>query len=91
MSETRETCPGCLGAGDWFTYCCDGAGGCSCRGVEVQMGTCNVCDGAGFVDGEYNRSANVDAIRGLHFIGTGPADMYGIWPNRAGIKPDGRS
>lgn len=50
------------------------------------MGTCNVCGGAGFIDGEHDPMANVAAIRGLHFIGTGPRDMYDIWPNRAGVN-----
>lgn len=49
------------------------------------MGACNVCGGTGRVDGTHNPRANVDAIRGLHFIGTGPNDMWSIWPNRAGI------
>lgn len=42
------------------------------------MGTCNVCGGVGsVVEGEHNPMANVDAIRGLCFLGTGPMD--GSW------------
>jgi hypothetical protein len=71
-------CPGCNGSGEWFSECCNGSGGCSCRGQIVPMGRCNVCGGAGHVEDEgYNPRANVDAIQGLCFLGTGPTD--GSW------------
>lgn len=86
FNPEMQTCPGCDGSGSWETECCNGAGGCSCRGERVDMGSCNVCGGTGEVqaDGSFNASANVDAIHGYHFIGSGPSNMEGIWPNRMG-------
>lgn len=81
----QERCPGCRGKGTWQTACCNGAGGCSCEGDIVDMGTCNVCGGAGTVTpGEYDARANLKAIQGLHFVGTGGRDTHSLWPNRGG-------
>lgn len=88
MSEARDSlctngptwvpCPACNGAGDWFSECCDGSGGCSCRGQIVPMGRCNVCHGEGrVIEGQHNPMANVDAIRGLCYLGSGPRN--GRW------------
>lgn len=71
-----EPCP-CCENGEWFSECCDGSRGCSCHGMRVPMGQCNVCHGTGSVDGSHNPRANVDAIQGLCFLGTGPQD--GSW------------
>lgn len=79
-----ETCRGCGGQGTWAVECCNGSGGCSCRGREVDMGTCRECGGSGQIEaGSYSRR-NLAAIRGLHFIGTGPSSMHDVWPNRGG-------
>ena len=78
------TCPSCAGSGVWETECCDGSGGCTCRGQIVPMGTCNVCGGSGEVSEDISdeqRKANCRAIAGLHFIGSGPIGMYDTWPN----------
>lgn len=76
------TCPGCNGAGEWLSECCDGSGGCSCHGQVVQMGGCNVCGGRGEVpEHGYNPMANVETIQGLCFLGTGPKD--GSWAGAA--------
>lgn len=42
-------CPSCNGTGHWETECCNGANGCDCRGERIDMGTCNVCGGAGTI------------------------------------------
>ena len=83
MSDNRQTCPGCYGSGSWETECCNGSGGCSCRGRVVEMGRCNVCGGHGYVvEGDYDPRANLSTIRGLHFIGSGPNGMHNLWPKR---------
>lgn len=91
MTETRERCPSCCGTGSWETECCNGSGGCSCRGEVLDMGRCNVCGGTGSVSGvrgrDWDPDANLKTIRGLHFIGTGPSGMHETWPNRGGWKP----
>jgi hypothetical protein len=83
--DMPKTCPGCGGSGRFETECCSGAGGCSCRGEIVELGSCRVCGGTGqVVDGAYDRMANRNAIQSLHFIGSGPNHSYGIWPKRGG-------
>lgn len=82
-SELMERCPGCLGSGYWETECCDGSGGCSCRGGRIQMGTCNVCRGYGVIGADANRMANVEAITGYCFIGTGPSSGY--WADKPSL------
>lgn len=79
-----ETCRGCGGRGSWETECCNGAGGCSCRGREVDMGTCRECGGRGQIEVGSYRAANRESIRGLHFIGTGSVGTERLWPNRGG-------
>lgn len=77
------TCPGCNGAGHWEAACCNGAGGCDCRGQVIDMGPCNVCGGAGTIPEdapEEQRRANLNAIAGQCFIGRGPTSGY--WANR---------
>lgn len=82
MSNGNEqVCPLCLD-GRWEVECCNGSGGCSCGGEPVDMGICNACKGSGFVGDDYDARANIRAIQGLHFIGTGPRGMYDVWPNR---------
>lgn len=71
-----DFCPGCLGAGRWETECCDGSRGCSCRGQRIDMGYCNVCGGSGFVTIDCDPMANVNAISGYCFIGSGPSSGY---------------
>jgi hypothetical protein len=76
-------CPGCGGDGRFLSECCNGSGGCSCRGEVVDLGACRVCHGSGrVVEGEYDRAANRNVIAGLHFLGSGPSGMHGLWPNR---------
>jgi hypothetical protein len=72
-------CRNCIG-GRWSAECCNGAGGCSCRGQEVDMGACNVCNGTGWHSPEANTMANCDSIRGQCFIGSGPKN--GFWAGR---------
>lgn len=77
--EDKKICPSCYGEGTWDVECCNGAGGCSCKGGLVDMGTCNVCGGAGYViEGQYNERANVNAIMrsGACFAGSGPSSGY---------------
>ena len=59
--------------------CCNGAGGCSCRGDFVDMGPCRVCGGSGWREDGSDPMANVHSIAGLCFIGSGPTD--GSWPD----------
>ncbi len=40
------------------------------------MGACNVCGGSGYRAADADPMANVNAIRGYGFIGTGPAGGY---------------
>lgn len=78
-----KQCPSCHGRGEWETECCNGAGGCDCRGQVVPMGTCNVCCGTGEVPEDVTQDqlhANVRAIAGRCFIGNGPTS--GPWANR---------
>ena len=75
----NEECPSCYGSGEWEAECCNGSGGCSCRGQAVNMGRCNVCNGTGRVtQGKYNARANSDFIlrSGCCFLGTGPSTGY---------------
>jgi len=69
-------CDCCNGRGEWEVACCNGSGGCSCGGELVPMGTCNVCHGTGEIDETADKMANVRAIRGFGFIGSGPAGGY---------------
>jgi hypothetical protein len=72
-TATTITCQYCYGDGTWETECCNGSGGCSCRGQRVDMGPCNVCNGTGRVDPEnYDMEANLKMISGACFIGSGP-------------------
>lgn len=59
--------------GRWSTECCSGSGGCSCGGQMVDMGPCRVCGGTGVLSAGSDTGANVDAIAGYGYIGTGPA------------------
>lgn len=84
--EPIITCPGCYGSGIFETECCSGAGGCSCRGQIVEVGSCNVCQGRGTVQGAYDRRANIVVIEGFAFIGTGPASGWDS-AQRLGVRP----
>ena len=66
------SCEMCYGSGQWETECCNGDRGCSCRGQRVPMGPCNVCRGLGWRRPDANTSANVEAITGLCYVGSGP-------------------
>lgn len=82
--DLGNPCPNCED-GRWETECCSGAGGCSCGGDRVDMGACHSCHGTGVIDENWNRTANCDSIRGLHFIGTGSRGTEQVWPNRGGM------
>lgn len=69
-------CRNCCG-GRWSVECCSGVGGCSCRGQEVDMGMCLVCEGAGWHKPDADTHANIESIRGRCFIGSGPTS--GFW------------
>lgn len=64
-------CRNCYG-GRWEVECCNGSGGCSCRGQPVDMGACNVCGGSGWHRPDADTRANIRSIRGLSYIGSGP-------------------
>lgn len=72
-------CRNCEG-GRWYTECCNGANGCDCRGEIVDMGVCNVCQGAGWHRPNADTEANLNAIRGRCFTGSGPTSGY--WAGR---------
>lgn len=70
----KDICEACGGAGSWEAECCNGSGGCSCRGQRIDMGRCAACGGTGRSDVPgYSPSANLNTIRGYGFIGSGPA------------------
>lgn len=82
-NETMVRCPGCLGSGTWESACCNGAGGCDCRGQIIPMGKCLVCSGTGEISentSQYQRMANCRSIQGLCFIGAGPTS--GPWASK---------
>jgi hypothetical protein len=62
----------CCDNGQWWTECCNGAGGCDCRGQPIQMGACNVCGGTGWCRVDADTRANLRTIEGMCFIGSGP-------------------
>ena len=64
-------CECCYG-GYWESECCNGSGGCSCGGLPIQMGACNVCGGLGYRRPDANTNANVEAIGGACYLGSGP-------------------
>jgi hypothetical protein len=66
-----ERCDCCEG-GFWEVECCNGSGGCSCKGQRVAMGPCNVCRGTGWISPDADRRANLRTIEGLCYIGSGP-------------------
>ena len=59
-------CNHCEG-GRWAVECCSGAGGCDCRGQEVDMGQCNVCGGTGWKRPDADMRANLRTIEGRCF------------------------
>lgn len=64
-------CEMCIG-GRWETECCNGSGGCSCKGERIDMGRCNVCGGSGMRRKDANKMANCYTIRGQCYVGSGP-------------------
>ena len=68
-------CRSCIG-GRLITECCNGSGGCDCRGQEMDMGACRVCNGGGWCHEDADTSANLRAIRGMihsgGYLGSGP-------------------
>jgi hypothetical protein len=64
-------CRNCI-AGRWETECCNGSGGCDCRGQVVDMGRCLVCNGTGWHRPDANTDANRRSIAGCSYIGRGP-------------------
>ena len=84
-SIARLACRHCGGSGTWEAECCNGSGGCSCRGQAVPMGTCRVCRGSGLRDEGQDERANLRAIEGFCFIGSGPHDSWSGAP-RKGCK-----
>jgi hypothetical protein len=65
-------CEACRGSGYWESECCNGAGGCSCRGEVVDMGPCNVCHGTGIRGPNDDLGANIKAIGSRCYLGSGP-------------------
>ena len=76
---TELVCRHCID-GRWETECCSGANGCDCRGQVLEMGTCRVCNGAGWHRPDANTRANIESIEGRCFIGRGPTS--GPWAGR---------
>ncbi len=70
--DSKHFCNACLGQGEWEAECCDGSGGCSCRGQPVYQGRCHVCHGSGYYADGANTWANVEAIQGRCYLGSGP-------------------
>ena len=79
MNDDEIKCRNCTN-GKWSVECCSGANGCDCYGQEVDMGTCNVCGGTGWHGPDANIRANIQAIKGRLFIGSGPTSGY--WAGR---------
>ena len=80
-------CPGCYGTGSWEVECCNGAGGCSCRGGLVDMGQCRICHGSGqVVKDNYDPRANSNFIMsaGACFAGSGPSSGY--WAGKPALN-----
>ncbi len=78
-AKYNERCPSCNGSGRLVTECCNGAGGCSCKGDLVDIGICRVCNGYGYVvKGHYDPNANSKFIRATRmcFAGSGPTTGY---------------
>lgn len=67
-----DKCTFCYGDGTWDCECCNGSGGCSCRGQPVFMGKCHVCNGTGVMQETSDPSANSKSIAGKLFLGSGP-------------------
>lgn len=70
-----EQCEACGGRGTWEAECCNGSGGCSCRGDLVEMGSCHACGGYGAVEVSHqNPAANANFILNNHigYPGGGP-------------------
>lgn len=83
--DEMEPCRSCEG-GEWFTECCNGSGGCSCRGQVISMGPCGVCGGSGWHRKDADPLANARSIAGYGFIGTGPRSGWDGMP-RLGMRP----
>lgn len=49
--------------GEVWVECCNGAGGCLCKGRQVFFATCAVCNGTGIVPQGADSEANIRAIR----------------------------
>lgn len=77
MSDDLVPCEACNSTGRWETECCNGSGGCDCGGSVLDMGACNVCRGSGMRTPDADVMANVNAIRGLCYIGAGPREDRG--------------
>lgn len=68
----EKVCSACGGFGNWSAECCSGARGCSCCGKVVEMGRCNVCGGSGRHCDRADKQANMKAIAGMQYLGSGP-------------------
>lgn len=73
MTDDLVPCESCV-EGRWTAECCSGAGGCDCEGKQLDMGECNVCHGTMYHKPDVDVMANVNAIRGLCYIGAGPCE-----------------
>jgi hypothetical protein len=77
QEAAKVPCEMCVN-GQWEAECCNGADGCSCHGLPVQMGTCQVCGGTGMRSINADKMANANLIRrsGRCFLGSGPRSGY---------------
>jgi len=79
-----EKCKRCYGTGEMDTECCNGAGGCSCKGQTVYL-PCTYCDGTGYVE-DNEEAQKIGAVKykqmygGFCFLGSGPKDCFLDWP-----------
>ena len=71
MNDDTVHCECCEG-GIWFSECCDGSNGCSCKGETVNMGRCKVCLGTGRRRKDADTRANLRTIAGMAYLGSGP-------------------
>jgi hypothetical protein len=76
----------CIGCGSFgtpkgrlYTECCNGAGGCSCRGEFVDLGKCQLCKGTGFMREDVDKNANIRIIRSLAEAGGGYLGSGSLW------------
>lgn len=59
----------CCENGELWAECCNGADRCPCKGQQVYLGKCQVCNGTGIEPEHANRNANLRFIRAIGTTG----------------------